>query len=105
PDDEKALCNCAVGHLLSEQLDDARIYAEKVLAKNSANGQAYSIIVRVNGNRDTLENLIASVPEPYRKLPDVAFAFSQIALEKNELSIARKWLEIASENKTHWQPP
>ena len=104
PEDEKAMCNCALGYLLLEQLSEARTCAEKVLTKNPANAQAYSIIVRTAGYEDTLENLIATVPEQYRNLPDVAYAFSCVARKINNLSEVKRWLEIAIKNDTENSP-
>jgi tetratricopeptide (TPR) repeat protein len=61
-DDEKALCNKALAHLLLGQLHEAKEHAHCVLEKNPANAQAYCIIIQAS-REDDLPSIIDKVPE------------------------------------------
>lgn len=98
PEDEKALCNKALGHLLLGQLENAKTFANKVLAKNPANDLAYSILIQTFPDSKSLEDIITGVPEPYRKSPEIAYAISHFARKKKELHETKKWLEVAISN-------
>lgn len=95
PEDEKALCNKALGHLLLGQLEDAKTFVNKVLSKNPANDLANSILIQTFPDSKSLEDIITGVPEAYRNSPEVAYAISHFARKKKTLLEAKKWLEIA----------
>jgi hypothetical protein len=100
-DDEKALCNKALAHLILGQLHEAEKYAHDVLEKNPANYQAYCVIMQASTEED-LTSIIDKVPHIYRKFPEVASAIAQIAQEKKLNLEAKYWLEVALENNgTH----
>lgn len=98
PDDEKALCNAALGYLLLGTLDQAVVYANKVLETNPSNGRAYSIIVRAASDDESLDEIVARVPEPYRSAPEVANVISYLFRKKGNFTESRKWLETAIDN-------
>lgn len=98
PDDEKALCNAALGYLLLGILDQAVVYANKVLKTNPSNGKAYSVIVRAASDDESLDEIVARVPEPYRSAPEVANAISYLFRKKENFPESRKWLETAIDN-------
>lgn len=58
PDDEKALCNIALGYLLLEQFEEANTFAKKALAKNPANCHAYSLLLQTLPGTENFEELI-----------------------------------------------
>ncbi len=97
PEDEKALCNVALGHILLKQNDKAMAYAYKVVDKNPANSRAYATIVQTSPD-DELVDIIAKVPEPYQKAAEVAYAIGYVAGKKHNYSESQKWFEIALQN-------
>lgn len=98
PEDEKALCNAALGYMLLGEIKKAKTYANKVLTKNPASSRAYSIIIHISSDDEKLENIITKVPKPYRTAPEVAYAISYLARKRNNLFESKKWLEIAVVN-------
>jgi tetratricopeptide (TPR) repeat protein len=100
-DDEKALCNKALAHLLLDQLHEAIEQANIALEKNPGNTQAYCVIIQASKEKD-LPSIIDIVPESYRKSPEVSSTIAQIAQGKKMNIEAKNWLEIALENNgTH----
>ena len=93
PEDEKALSNRAVAHFLLGETNEAANYVEKTLEKNPANTNAYAILVKISTDEETLEEVIAKVPESLRKTPQIAYAISDIAKQRGNLEEARKWRE------------
>ncbi len=104
PEDEKALCNAALGHMLLGETEKAEALANKVVAKNPANGPAYSIIIQSSSNNEKLERVIEKVPKPHRTTPEVAYAIGYLCRKRNNFTEARKWLEIAVENDRENSP-
>ncbi len=100
PEDEKALGNTALGYLLLGQLEEAKTFANKVIAKNPASSHAYSIIIQISSDDEKLDDIIAKVPESYRTTPEVAYVIGVLAQNKRNFDEAKKWLEIAIENDT-----
>ncbi len=94
PDDEKALCNSALGHLLLDQLPQAEEFARKVLAKNPASARAYGILVNCASQSESLEQIIQKIPLNLRKKEDVAFAIAHVARKRGDLESAEYWLQI-----------
>lgn len=103
-EDEKALCNVALGHMLLGDTKKAEALANRVVAKNPANSSAYSIIIQSSSNDEKLERVIAKVPKPYRTTPEVAYAIGYLCRKRNNFTEAKKWLEIAVENDTENSP-
>jgi len=104
PEDEKALCNAALGYLLTGQLEKAQEYAKKALEKNPANSYAHSVIIQLSSENEDLRDIIEKVPEHYRKLPDVAYAIAHIARKKGLLIQAIKWFKTGVDNNRENNP-
>lgn len=104
PDDEKALCNVALGYLLLEQFEEVQTYTKKVLAKNPANSRAYSFLIQALPDTEKLEDIIAKVPESYRTTSEVAFAIGVVAHNRKQLVDTKQWLEIAIEHDQEEHP-
>jgi len=98
PDDEKALCNAGLGYVLLGQFEEATKSANKVLEKNPASTRAYSIIVQASSYVETLEEIIAKVPQRHRNSRECAFAIADQARKRGNPEEAKKWLETAIEN-------
>src|SRR3989304_6903736 len=98
PEDEKSLCNAALGYLLLGQLEEAISFANKVLEKNPVSIRACSILVQASSDKENLEDIIIKVPEPFRNSNEVAYAIGHLARKKGDLVEAEKWFQIAVDN-------
>ena len=98
PDDEKALTNVALAYLLLGQFEDSTTYVQKVLAKNPANGNAYSLYIQIPIPDASLESALSKVPEAFRSLPEVAYVLALTAHKNSKIADARFWLETAVRN-------
>ena len=94
PEDEKALANCAIAHASLGEKKKAEKYAKKALEKNPVNIQAYTILVEISTDEETLEEVIAKVPKHLQEKPQIAYAISNIAKQHRDIEEARKWQEI-----------
>ena len=94
PKDEIALSNRASAHAFLGEKEEAEKYAKKAIKKNPVNTQAYAIRVEISTDAETLEEVIAKVPEYLWKKPQIAYAISNIAKQRENLEEARKWREI-----------
>ena len=98
-EDEAALSNCAWAYLLLEETEEAANYARKTLEKNPANTTAYAIHVEISTEDETLEEVIAKVPEYSRETPQIAHAISEVARQRGDFEEAKKWGEIMVANE------
>ncbi|MYK93156.1 hypothetical protein F4009_03975, partial [Candidatus Poribacteria bacterium] len=94
PEDEIALSNSALAHFLFRKMEMAEKYAEKTLEKNPTNINAYRTLIEISTDDETLEEVIAKVPEYLQEDPQIAYAISNIAKQRENLEEARKWREI-----------
>ena len=94
PEDETALSNSALAHFLLGKTEMAEKYAEKALEKNPTNINAYRTLIEISTDDETLEEVIAKVPEYLQEDPQIAYAISNIAKQRGNLEEARKWREI-----------
>ena len=103
PEEEKALANRALAHLLLGEIEKATDYAEQTLQKNFDNADAYAILIESSTDEETLEEVIDKAPEHLRKTPQIAYAISCIAKQHGNLEEARKWREtmVAQEQGRH----
>ena len=62
-ENEKALCNRALAHLLTNDYTNAKVYAAKTLRKNPANGRAYGILIHAEAESKPVEDLVQNIPE------------------------------------------
>ena len=98
PDDEKALCNRALGHLLLNQIVQAEEFARKVLKKNPASARAYGILVNAAPQTESLEQIIQKIPADLRKKEDVAFAIAYAARKREDIESGIHWLRVTLED-------
>ena len=98
PEDETALSNSALAHFLLRKTEMAEKYAEKALEKNPTNINAYRTLIEISTDDETLEEVIAKVPEYLQEDPQIAYAISNIAKQRVNFEEARKWRKIAVAN-------
>ena len=99
PEDEKALSNASLGHMLIGSIEEAKQLANKVLAKNPANNYALSLIVQTSSESDSLDEIINKIPEAFRSFSDVSYAIGHIARKKGDLVQATYWFGVAVDNE------
>lgn len=104
PDDEKAMTNRALAHLLRKEFEDAQKCANDILEKNPANSDAYSILIQSSSDTEDLEDIILKIPEPDRNSLEVAYAMGILAKNRNNALKAKKWLKIAYEHDNNNSP-
>ena len=97
PENENALSNLAVAHFLLGENEKAEVYARQTLDKNSVNTNAYVVLVRISKDEESLERVIDKVPEYLHKIPQIAYAISEIGRHRRNFEEARKWCEITVE--------
>lgn len=93
PEEEKALANRALAHVLLGEIGKAIDYAERTLKKNPDNTDAYVILIGTSTDEEALEEIIDKVPKDLRGTPQIAYAISDIAKQRGNLAEARKWRE------------
>ena len=93
-EDEKALSNRALAHLLLREMENAADYAEQTLKMNPKNTDAYVILVGISTEEETLEEVIAKIPVDLHDNPQIAYAISDIAKQRRNFEEAKKWGEI-----------
>lgn len=98
-EDETALSNRALAHFLLGETEKAADYAKKALDKNPVNTNAHVILVEISSDEETLEEVIDKVPEYLREVPQIAYAISNIAKQRQNLEEARKWGETMVEHE------
>ncbi len=91
-DDEKALLNAALGHIILEQREEAKQLVRTVLKRNPASSRAYSMLVQSKIDQP-YETVLDCVPKAHRNSPEVAFELGKIAAHHGKLKEAKKWLE------------
>ena len=101
PEDEGALSNRASAHASLGEAKEAEKYAKKALEKNPVNTHAYATLVEISTDEETLEEVIAKVPEYLREKPQIAYAISNIAKQHGDIEETRKWREtvVASDHE------
>ena len=98
PEDEKALSNRAVAHFLLQEVEMAEEYGKKTLEKNPTNISAYRTLIEISTEEETLEKVVAKVPEYLRGKPQIAYALSNVAKHRGNLEETRKWRETVIVN-------
>ena len=91
-DDEKALLNAALGHIILEQREEAKQFVRTVLKRNPASSRAYSMLIQINIDQP-YETVLDCVPKAHRNSPEVAFELGKMAAHHGKLKEAKKWLE------------
>ena len=93
-DDERALSNRALAHLLLRETEYAADYAKRTIEKNPANTDAYVILVGISSEEETLDEVIAKVPDYLHDSPQIAYAISELAKQRENFEAAKRWGEI-----------
>ena len=96
--DERALSNCALAYASLGETKDAEKYAKKALKKNPVNIHAYATLVEISTDEETLEDVIAKIPEYLWEKPQIAYVISNTAKQRGNLEEARKWRETVVAN-------
>ena len=99
PEAEIALSNRAVAHFLLGETEEAEVYAQKTLDKNSVNTNAYAILIEMSTDEETLEKVIDKVPHYLREDSQIAYAISEVARQRRDFEEAIKWGEIMVEHE------
>ena len=98
-DDEKAICNRAIGHLLLDQLDDATVFVTEALKKNPSSIRAHGILISCSSVGESFDEIVKKVPKNLRKKGDVAYALAQEARKRGDGKNAEYWLRVSYEDR------
>ena len=93
-EDEKALSNHALAHLLLGEVEKAEEYANQTLEKNPTNTDAYAILIGISTEGEPLDEVIAKVPDYLHESPQIAYAISELAKQRENFEAAKRWGEI-----------
>ena len=93
-EDEKALSNRALAHLLLGETEYAADYAKQTRKKNPSNTDAYVILIGISAEEEPLDEVIAKVPDYLHDSPQIAYAFSELAKQRENFEAAKRWGEI-----------
>ncbi len=93
-EDEKALSNRALAHLLLGETEYAADYAKQTLEKNPTNTDAYVILIGISEEKETLDEIIAKVPDYLQDSLQIAYAISELAKQRENFDAAKRWGEI-----------
>ena len=96
-EDEKALSNRALAHLLLGETEYAADYAKQTRKKNPSNTDARVILIGISAEEEPLDEVIAEVPEYLRNEPQIAHAISKLAMQRGNFEAAKRWGEIMVE--------
>ncbi len=93
-EDEKASSNRVLAHLLLGETEHAADFAKQTLEKNPTNTDAYVILVGISTEEETLDEVIAKVPDYLHDSPQIAYAISNLAKQRENYDAAKRWGEI-----------
>ena len=93
-EDERALSNRALAHLLLGEVEKAEEYANQTLEKNSTNTDAYVILIGISAEEEPLDDVIAKIPDYLHNSPQIAYAISELAKQRENFEAAKRWGEI-----------
>ena len=93
-EDEKALSNRALAHILLGETEYAADYAKQTLEKNYSNTDAYVILIGISAEEEPLDEVIAKVPDYLHDSPQIAYAISDLAKQRENFEAAKRWGEI-----------
>ena len=93
-EDERALSNRALAHLLLSEVEKAEEYANQTLEKNPSNTDAYVILIGISTEEEPLDEVIAKVPDYLHDSPQIAYAISELAKQRENFEAAKRWGEI-----------
>ena len=93
-EDESALSNRALAHLLLGETEYAAEYVKQTLEKNPSNTDAYVILIGISAEEEPLDEIIAKVPDYLHDSPQIAYAISELAKQRENFEAAKRWGEI-----------
>lgn len=93
--DEKALCNAAIGKQLLGKHDEAIEIAKSVLKNNETCDRAYSILITSSDPSEEFDQVLNKVPEEYRMQPHTADAIGRLLVRKGNYKQSADWFAIA----------
>jgi len=93
-ENEKALSNRALAYSLEEEREKAADYVKQTLEMNRKNTDAYVIRVGISSEEEPLDEVIAKVPDCLHDSPQIAYAFSELAKQRENFEAAKRWGEI-----------
>ena len=93
-ENEKALSNRALAYLLQEETEKAADYAKQTLKMNCKNTDAYVILIGISVEEESLDEVIAKVPDDLHDSPQIAYAISELAKQRKNYEAAKRWGEI-----------
>ena len=93
PNDEKTICNAAVGYMILEDLSKASELVQTVLARNPANSYARSLLIQAS--LEPLNEVVSQLPEYCIKNQEIAFALGALAKKQGALAQAENWYRVA----------
>ena len=96
-EDEKALSNRALAHLLLGEVEKTEEYANQTLEKNPTNTDAYVILIGISAEEEPFDEVIAKVPDYLHDSPQIAYAISELAKQRENFEAAKRWGEIMVE--------
>ena len=94
PKNEKALSNRALAYLLQGETEKAADYAKQASKMNRKNTDAYVILVGISSEEKPLDEVIAEVPDYLHDSPQIAYAISELAKQRENFEAAKRWGEI-----------
>ena len=94
PKNEKALSNRALAYLLQGETEKAADYAKQASKMNRKNTDAYVILVGISTEEEPLDEVIAEVPDYLHDSPQIAYAISELAKQRENFEAAKRWGEI-----------
>ena len=94
PKNEKALSNRALAYLLQGETEKAADYAKQASKMNRKNTDAYVILVGISDEEEPLDEVIAKVPDYLHESPQIAYAISELAKQRENYEAAKRWGEI-----------
>ena len=98
PEDEKALCNKALGHQLIGQQEEATKVINQILQRNPMSQRAHELLIYNAPSNETLESIIEKIPEVLRTKESVAWALAHAARDRDMMPETLQWLETTLKN-------
>ena len=77
-----------------EKAEHAADFAKQILEKNPTNTDAYVILIGIAKEEETLDEVIAKVPDYLHDSPQIAYAISNLARQRGNYEAAKRWGEI-----------
>lgn len=94
-DEDKALCNVSLAHLLLGDVSESVRYADDAIKINPKNTRAYSLKIQALKDDKEIEELLGLIPKELHANGEIAHAMSFICQRKHDLKRTREWIEIA----------